>query len=85
VDYQVTGKYRPASRIDPEEHPEMEVHSISYQGIEVPYWMFSLLLDEVTTAAWEDHAERAAEVDDDDYYRCWSDSRLDTRWDEAHA
>ena len=64
----------------------MEVQSISFDGKEVPYWMFSLLLDEVTAACWEDHAERAAEVDDDDYhYRCWSDSRLDARWDAEQA
>jgi hypothetical protein len=86
VEYSVSGKFIPASMSGPEENPELEVQSISYQGIEVPYWMFSLLLDEVTTACWEDHAEQAAEVDDDDYhYRCWSDSSLDARWDAEQA
>ena len=85
VEYNVSGKFIPASMSGPEENPELEVQSISYQGIEVPYWMFSLLLDEVTAACWEDHAERAAEVDDDYHYRCWSDSRLDARWEAEQA
>jgi len=85
VDYQVTGKYRPATMMDPEEHPELEVHSISYQGIEVPYWMFSILLDEVTAACWEDHAALEKDADADFAYDCWNDSRLDARWDAEQA
>jgi uncharacterized protein (DUF427 family) len=81
ITYSVFGKYRPSTRTDPEEFPEMEIEAVEYKGKDL-YWMLDLINEEVQEAAWENRKKEEADAAAD--YGAWlyevrRDALLDAR------
>jgi len=82
VTYSIFGSYRPSSWTHPAEYPELDVESVTYEGTEVPNWMFNLLHEEIKAECWE-HKKKEEQDAAADYgawlYEVRRDALLDAR------
>jgi hypothetical protein len=71
VEFSIYGSHRPATRTDPEEHPELEIHSIKVDGLDVACLVAAAgLSDEIAGECWNfsEQASEASRLDAADYY-----------------
>jgi hypothetical protein len=82
VEFSIYGSHRPATRTDPEEHPELEIHSIKVDGLDVDGLVAAAgLSDEIAQECWNfsEQASEESRMDAaDHYHECARDRQLES-------